>query len=55
MRAENNTLSINEPVINNSDKQDTYYRQDKWRINFGFIHSLHILEQSAEAFVSCFG
>lgn len=55
MYAENNTLSINEPVINNSDKLDTYYRQDKWRINFGFIHSLHILEQSAEAFVSCFG
>lgn len=36
-----NTL-INQPVINNSDKVDNYYTQDKWGINFCFINSLHI-------------
>lgn len=35
-------LSINEPVINSLDKVDIYYTQDKWRITFGCIKSLHI-------------
>lgn len=47
MWAKTTTLLINKPVINNSDKVDAYYTQDKWRINFCFINSLYILEQLA--------
>lgn len=43
---------MNDPVINKLDKVDTYYTQDKWRINFGFINSLHLWESSAEALVT---
>lgn len=52
--ANSNKLGINEPAINNSEKLETSYTHDKRRINFGFITSPRILEQSAETFVPCF-
>lgn len=39
--------------MKNSDKVDACYTQDKWRTHFCFVISLQILEQLAEAFVTC--